>query len=364
MTVQHPLEFTIPLYYGLFGFDNPDMMDFSASLPSKDIYLKESKEATSTANLEKIDEWSNIYTKKINGLVFLHALTLVRMTPLQDQEDNEYLEETKNWLETSLQVDPKAKLILMSRRPFSSMLRDINFKESYDKYFETCIINNNNYFTSVVEVPVLFKKVNYAEQYFDSQTGAPRNLYKFRTFIDKVFYESNTHLIDELLAKGVISTTMIRNFKDEIKINNSSVANIAENYFNLSIKTIENPSQTYIINCDMVEVQAVPHMYDVLSPPCFLELDNSMGNYNRDLTIEEREYGEAIVEIRAIRDVQDWFLRKLKLTDDKKTKFLAIPENVKLESLKLFTFLRGFGMNKKDLEEIFHLGLPKAVKTY
>ena len=81
VTIQHPLEFTIPLYFNLFGFDRPNYtMSFVASLPGVD----KLKEAMKRGNGTAFRQILSLYTKeKVFGLVFLHALTLVQLTQMQ-----------------------------------------------------------------------------------------------------------------------------------------------------------------------------------------------------------------------------------------------------------------------------------------
>ena len=104
-TIQHPLEYAIPLYFSLFGFNSPYMINFSASLPFRDIFL----EAQQTANSENYLKCIEGYQQKMNGLVFLHALTLVSMGSNIDDTDENFLEETEEQFKTSNQVDPKIK---------------------------------------------------------------------------------------------------------------------------------------------------------------------------------------------------------------------------------------------------------------
>lgn len=47
VTIQHPLEFTIPLYFGLFGFKSSYMIPFSASLPARDKLLEAQEDGNS-----------------------------------------------------------------------------------------------------------------------------------------------------------------------------------------------------------------------------------------------------------------------------------------------------------------------------
>ncbi|AIK95574.1 hypothetical protein [Candidatus Odyssella acanthamoebae] len=80
VTIQHPLEYAIPLYFALLGFDSPYMFILSASLPLRDEFLKAQKQG----NFDNFSKFVYAYSSvKMNGLAFLHALTLVRMAPVK-----------------------------------------------------------------------------------------------------------------------------------------------------------------------------------------------------------------------------------------------------------------------------------------
>ena len=100
------------------------MFPFVASLPFFNLILEYSIEADSLQHKKLM----GAYSKPISGLAFLHALTMVQMTPDEDDTDPKLLAETHHALTSFQQVDPKMRLTLMSRRPFSSMLKDVNIK--------------------------------------------------------------------------------------------------------------------------------------------------------------------------------------------------------------------------------------------
>lgn len=52
------------------------------------------------------------------------------------------------------------------------------------------------------------------------------------------------------------------------------------------------------------------HLHDALSPPWFLSLEDSMGKLNGDIQEEDKKYGEAIIEVRGIKNVGAWFLKR------------------------------------------------------
>ena len=69
-----------------------------------------------------------------------------------------------------------------------------------------------------------------------------------------------------------------------------------------------------------------------------------MGAFKDDLSVKDKErYGEAIVEVRGIRHVEHWFLKKVELNPRIKDSFLTVPdENLTSQARKLFDFLNAF----------------------
>ena len=81
---------------------------------------------------------------------------------------------------------------------------------------------------------------------------------------------------------------------------------------------------------------------DSISPPWFLEQNNSMGRYRKEEEID-KSFGEAIIEVRGIKNIGAWCLEKLKL--DKKAdngRFLTDLMSFTIHGMNLFQFLIGF----------------------
>lgn len=356
-TIQHPLEFAIPLYFGFFGFNSRYMPFFSDCFPFREYFLT----TQSSANITEYKRTVRGYLQKISGLIFLHALTLEYMSPIEDttdeeKEDSQQLIMTQKAFHGSHQMDAKLMVPIMSRRPFSLMCKDINFQGGYEQSFRASVEVNLGFRTVIRS----FSRTNYAEQHVNSK-GEPRNLLHFFEYFNKEFALANEAVLVDLLKHGVISTTMIRNIRDDIPTdgfpNNSFLFN---ELYNIAIRSVDFPQKLFIINTDNGSVQSIPWKFDVLSLPCFLDCENSMGRFKNVMTAEELDYGEAIVEIRAIDEVQSWFLRKCNLSDRLGT-FLKDPGPiVETEALALFDFLKTFG-SPKDYEEIFYLGIPSVL---
>lgn len=367
-TIQHPLEWTIPLYFGLFGFDSPTMMAFTSSLPDRDTYSSDSGNKKYFKKIEKK------YKNKTNGLIFLHALTLFQMKADEDDTDESLLEKTLNDFTKFYQVDAKMNLSLMSRRPFSSMWQDINLNNlNYSDCFILAMTQNNNY-TELFNVPNYFNKTNYAEQFIDVN---PEIFKEFILNLDEEFVEKNREILNELLSRHIISTVMLRNIniKGENSEKATEIRDWFDNYHTNAINTVQDPSKRCIVNLDM-QPELIASNYDCLSPPCLLDSKNSMGALRKENLTEEdikkcglreidiKKYGEAIIEVRGIEKVQSWFLEKCKLpAKDVLGHFLTNPVNLSRDVKLLFKFLKKFG-SKDDMENIFCTHIPSAVHKY
>ncbi|MBM3468009.1 MAG: hypothetical protein FJX71_01090 [Alphaproteobacteria bacterium] len=356
VTIQHPLQYTIPLFFGIFGFDSPLMLTFCASLPFRDLFEKAQREA----NSELFDKIIEGYRKPLSGLMFLHALTLVRMTPDEELTDEQFLNETLEGLESYHQVDPKMKLTLMSRRPISAMFKDLHLSMNYQQTFMQAMGMNFG-FRASFNVPKLFPKANYAEQFFDQASGQIVSLERFLALFTPQFVAKNEGVLMKLLKNGVMSTTMLRNMKEEVHTSDDqSVAHLHQGYFEASVKTIETPTRRYIIKIAPPGIQSSPSNHDALSPPWFLESDNSMGAYKQEMNPQEARYGGAIVEARGIKFVHSWFYKKAKLKGEPNGRFLTKSDSqLKHEALALFGFLREFA-TPQDLADIT-LGMSYAI---
>ena len=364
-TIQHSLEFSIPLYFGLFGFNNlsGDLLAFSSSLPMKESFLKSQSEA----NFDLFRNVTNFYSTKLAGLIFLHAQTIFGMTPREEKSDTDFLKETLQLLTDFNQVDPKIGIKLMSRRPFSSMYNDIAQDSNYKSSFLKLMAENASFREDVK----LFNKTNYAEQFFHPETGGIISLEKFASFLKKDFYEENKTTIDDLLRKGVISTAMIRNLQtdgDEDSIL-TKIVKKCNNYLQDCLESVSKPRERVEINLllDTFINISSNYKHDVLSPPHFLEKDNAMGFYKNDKKIDKK-YGEAIIEIRNISNVQSWFLKKCGLNDEQIKKvdgdfMKKAGEDLKYQPILLFDFLNNFGQGNQ-FQEIYGLGMSFAVRRF
>lgn len=353
VTIQHPLEYAVPLYFSLFGFDNkPLMASLLGGLPNYDIHTKE---VIGTFNgfkdhINKQNMLAKMSNKKY-GLTFLHALTLKSMAPDKEnfqQNDKQLLETIKNHFKQDHQIDVKRSVMLMSRRPFSSMFKDIQayfYGSSYATFFKESIEDKNSIFKAL-NVSTNFFKTNYGEQFFEN--GHPKPIRNLENNLNNNFLNTNRQILQSLLDQGILCTVMIRN--------HNTYSDIFNNYYQQAISSVENPSTRYKFNLTTLQLELVNWSHDMLSPPWFLSDDDSMGKLNDDATIDKM-YGEAIIEVRGISRVGTWFLEKANIRDEnqgllKAGRFLRQTKNIKVHGMKLFDFLVNFGSISEFSNEI------------
>ena len=310
------------------------MLSFVGSLPVKNLFVK----ALEEYQIGHIAKFKMAYQQKSTGLVFLHALTLFRLAFFAEVTEREVLDNFAKNLESSFQIDAKMCLSLMSRRPFSKMLEDVKI-ENYHQMFSNFMENNTIFREQIVH----FKNLNYGLQLI-TPTGKPQNLSYLAEKLDTTFYDENTQVIDKLLKQGVVTTLMLRKLK-------LSTQYIFKNYLDDSIKSVEHPTKRYIIDLETdYLIMEVSSAVDVLSPPHFLPLSDSMGKYHDALAPEDlKEYGEAIIELRNVRNLGSCFFEISRLNKEKQTQFLCDYKTIEQDSLKLFDFLYSFNEDQRDL---------------
>ena len=364
VTIQHPLEETIPLYFSLFGFDNPLLVDCVSSMPLLGWYNKVLSESDS----KKLEDMTSILRSKVSGLVFLHALTILSLVSdkgkpkAQLDPDQRAIAETRKLWEKYMQIDPKIKLLLMSRRPFSEMFKDIN-QQGYQVIFDQ-MMRDNYRFTIYENVPEKFKHINYGINLLTTDGRYDSlDFNRFRRYFNPGFVERNEDNLKYLFREGIISTAMIRNLKDEIKANilgkEYPLNMMFDFYYQEAIQSVEFPQSTYKIDWNL-GFSPVPSQFDVLSPPWFLDNKYAMGAIET-LQKDDLVYGEAVVEIRSVSRVSSRFLRKINQPDSLTGDFLRKPNSGMVDqALGLFDYLSNF-RSPDNIHDITYLGLPYAV---
>src|SRR5690606_7487391 len=140
------------------------------------------------------------------------------------------------------------------------MLRDIGASGDYATYFSSVMLGKNTN-SGFFRTPFQFNRTNYAEQIFDLATRAERPLVSFLPHFRPDFLASNRPMLEYLLGKGVLSTTMMRNFKEDTRVGDPSnlfngtpptVVSLFQNnnFFNAAVNSVERPTGTFAIDVD------------------------------------------------------------------------------------------------------------------
>jgi hypothetical protein len=288
-TIQHPLSFTIPLYLSLFG----ENAYLQACLPHRDFFL-----AASHTQGTVWEHFTELCINPESGLIFLHALTLLCMTPDKKYTDGSLLAETLQKYELYDQIDAKGRLPLMSRRPFSAMFQEIQqqetpddeynyeegdyvYQEGGDDYeeqspykglFHKAMEKGNSLFMEKIK---LFHMTNYGQQFFGSD-GKPRDLRNYQECFVEGFQnftsesskkrEEYKGVLSTLLKNGIITTTMLRNLEKDViegadkyelvselfRSNSDSESFFydSETFYQKCITSVDSPQERCIINIE------------------------------------------------------------------------------------------------------------------
>ncbi|AIK97277.1 hypothetical protein [Candidatus Odyssella acanthamoebae] len=103
--------------------------------------------------------------------------------------------------------------------------------------------------------------------------------------------------MDGLLNKGIISTGIIQYIHPDL----------FDNFLSTAIKSVDISQHRYDFKGDTIQPEQVVSVVEALSPPWFQDKDNSMWAYNQHTSEREKEFREAIIEVRAIPNVRELF---------------------------------------------------------
>lgn len=342
VTLQYPLEFTAPLLFGLYGYNtNADII----------YILLRSLPYVWNCPKPEIDSIQTKIFSKLGGLIFLHALTISGMIPTE-KTDSAQLEITKEQYNGGQgQVDAKSRLHFMSRRPFSEMWKDIiSTQQNIDLVKEYALSMQKNetfketFFTKNSTEPQWRQSVypDYAEELY--RDGQRVNLSHFIDAFNAEFLENNKDIVQYLLAQGVVSITMIRHLKHDIQCLDGKKIKphqIFEKFFFDTVTSITHPTSHFAFNDKITAIEEKPSSYDRLSPPLFLDEEDSMGLFKDSQQYDIATYGEAIIEIRMAKNIncegKKYFAKKL---------FLTNIDNLLEDIDKLFRYL--YSINKEN----------------
>ncbi|AIK95849.1 hypothetical protein ID47_02500 [Candidatus Paracaedibacter acanthamoebae] len=306
VTIQHSLKDTIPLLMSLFGSLSEQPTKIENKLIQALPFINDSS---------KLMESS--YLSEENGLLFLHTLTCASIQSSKSDSQQgliNSLHEIKRNFEHYRQVDAKVNASFLSRRPFSSMWADIKEKKQIHSTFQHLynerIIEGNYFFNNKV-VPN-FKFVNYAEEFYLTDLSGRRDLSYLKDVLREKLENFPTEPLSFLLNNGIIATALIQYLWPEV----------FADYLNHTILSIDQPQGRYMFDLNTNEAVWVASDVDALSPPWFLDPDNSMGAYQDKKNFDEL-YGEAIVEMRSIKDISKDTLHSMNILQDHSGTFLT-----------------------------------------
>lgn len=292
VTIQHPLESTIPLIMNLF---NSSMRTRALTRG-----IEASKPALDASASTKAD-----------GLVFLHALTCTDLSAEVESDDKANIKWIADRFKEEKQIDGKVKLNFLSRRPFSNMWTDI--KDASDLGFPELYeakMSENALFKEVTEK---MKFINYAEEFYNDDLSDRLNFSDLRGNVAPAFLTPDAEF---LLSQGILTTSMLRHMNLPIMrgadASPSTLDTLFNDYFKKLIVGVERPLLRYEFDSESKTVQEKITPFDLLSPPWFLDGESdSMGAYKNNGRID-LSYGEAIVELRQIKEINNETIQAIK----------------------------------------------------
>lgn len=313
VTIQFPLQYTIPLFFNLYNFSHmsPILEKLVGCLPLLD--------RIQSVDLEDrtISEKANEYFTKLNGLIFLNALTLAGIT-----SNNEFvtlITKIHERFEHTRQVDAKGTLDFMSRRPFSEMWKEIRgVDESFYQYFLNVMRENilfkDRFFSESSSIWATNIFPNYGQQFINNDGPIDLSSLIDENYFSEKFYEiiltdkKALEYVKKFLSNGIVLTTMINHFNPQIikishlqqQIVEINVGEIFTNFYQQTLQSIDNPISTYLFDSEKCQIIDEQSDYDRLSPPIFLNKDDSMGAYKESDKYDISQFGEAIIEFRQI----------------------------------------------------------------
>ncbi len=322
VTIQHKLSLTIPLILGLCSSSlTTQEGKFCLSLNEEGTphAAKDMKEIinevirscfSSMINPHQQFIFKNETTQK-EGFLFLHMLTCLSLVDSIDptQKEESRIEEVLKWYREGGQVNAKAFLGVLSRRPFSDMWQGIRLGQSY-----LSLIGEQVNLEFRQSLSKRFQCINYGELYFNLD-GSRRDFTQY--FPDLEGNETSKIL----LKNGVLSTSMLRQSAAQKEM----LKTVFELYFDEMIASIEGGESKYY---DFDEVSAtIRHQLiarDLLSPPHFSSTCSSMGAYKADKC--DQDFGEAILEFRMLANISEYARTQIEeIMSEEETEIHIIP---------------------------------------
>lgn len=305
VTVQHHLESSINLCLGLFVEDITYLKNRVVIEVEKSGILKDFITNTLLVSKENGHEDSVIFQKHTTpqeGFLFLHMITCIDLSgekrpkevPCGDLDISRSTEQTQTMCLLhfgSGQVNAKSSVNFLSRRPFSSMWKEIAQDKKYADFLKEKV--SNNFLSTLAEK---FEQVNYGEIFF-TEEGERMNL--AQCLFSRTFKDPNIQFI---LEQGILTLEFIRILR----------VSFLENYFENMVKSVSNPEQTRrcVFDKETKTLRTTAVTHDLLSPPHLSSEKDSMGAFKDD-SKHDPDYGQAIVEFRGISNIPQSALEQI-----------------------------------------------------
>lgn len=186
VTIQHPLELTIPLIISLFNAQSSlspiNIEKLLQAFPGLND-LKQNRKKLKKNN----ENFKATYFTKSHGLLFLHALTCIGLVSPSHQQPIDQIREIATNFSQFKQVDPKIKLKFLSRRPFSIMWNEIKSESTtFGQAYNTHLLVGNDKFKKL-NLAEKFDLINYSEEYCEPNNEARRDLSQYKNLFNHEF---------------------------------------------------------------------------------------------------------------------------------------------------------------------------------
>jgi hypothetical protein len=198
-------------------------------------------------------------------------------------------------------------------------------------------------------------KANYAEQFFNI-SGQYIDLIQLYDYFDSKIQTTD---LKAVLAKGIISTTMLRHISEptltkavtdgiitpDVDTIIKSMRNPA--YYDAVLASVQKPENRLFLDVTKKPISASlknvskyyqnPIVADLFSPPFPLDEKDAMGFFREGTFGKpylQEQFGSAIIELRGV-----WFVKKLRHSSNRYDMFLADPICLKQEMSNFYDWL-------------------------
>lgn len=305
VTIQHHLESSINLCLGLLVEDITYQEDRGVIEVEKSGILKYFVQNNPLFSTENVHADSVSFQKRTTpqeGFLFLHMITCIDLTrekrpevvPCGDLNISCSTEQTQTMCLLHFgggQVNAKSSVNFLSRRPFSSMWRDIETNQSYAIFLTEKVKKE-----FLDALTTKFDQINYGEIFF-TEEGKRMDLRQC-DFAQQL-QDPN---IQFLLGQGTLSLEFIRTVDPYFLLN----------YFAQVVKSVSDQkfTQRCVFDKTTKTLKLIKTVHDILSPPHLTSEKDSMGAFKDDSKLDLK-YGQAIVEFRGISNIPESAIKRI-----------------------------------------------------